>query len=118
MLVSKAVSVSDTASVGRQKTDLQFDALVEAGVDPANIYEDMASGRKDGRPDLAACLKALRPHDTLVVWKLDRLGRSLKHLVESIEEAFGLWRYRLVCRPSGNSSRRQHNVHLSLPKLG
>lgn len=71
---------------GRQKTDLQFDALVEAGVDESNIYEDLASGRKDDRPDLAACLKALRPDDTLVVWKLDRLGRSLKHLVEIIED--------------------------------
>jgi DNA invertase Pin-like site-specific DNA recombinase len=71
---------------GRQKTDLQFDALIEAGVNPTNIYEDLASGRKDDRPDLAACLKALRSGDTLVVWKLDRLGRSLKHLVEIIED--------------------------------
>lgn len=71
---------------GRQKTDLQLDALIEAGVDPEQIYEDMASGRKDDRPDLVACLKALRSGDTLVIWKLDRLGRSLKHLVEIVED--------------------------------
>ena len=71
---------------GRQKTDLQLDALIAAGVDSENIYEDLASGRKDDRPDLAACLKALRAGDTLVIWKLDRLGRSLKHLVEIIED--------------------------------
>ena len=71
---------------GRQKTDLQLDALIEDGVDPEHIYEGLASGRKDDRPDLIACLKALRPNDTLVVWKLDRLGRSLKHLVEIIED--------------------------------
>lgn len=66
---------------GSQTTDLQLDALVDAGVDPENIYEDSASGSRDDRPDLTACLKALRAGDTLVVWKLDRLGRSLSHLV-------------------------------------
>ena len=67
---------------GSQTTDLQFDALLAAGVASEHIYEDTASGAKDDRPDLAACLKALRAGDTLVVWKLDRLGRSLRHLVE------------------------------------
>ena len=71
---------------GRQKTDLQLDALIEAGVEPEHIYEDMASGKKDDRPDMLACLKALRAGDTLVIWKLDRLGRSLKNLVEIIED--------------------------------
>jgi DNA invertase Pin-like site-specific DNA recombinase len=49
------------------------------------VYEDLASGRKDDRPGLAACLKALQPGNTLVVWKLDRLGRDLKHLVGLID---------------------------------
>ena len=71
---------------GRQKTDLQLDALIEAGVEPEHIYEDMASGKKDNRPDMLACLKALRAGDTLVIWKLDRLGRSLKNLVEIVED--------------------------------
>jgi DNA invertase Pin-like site-specific DNA recombinase len=57
---------------------------VAAGVDPAHIYEDAASGRRDTRPGLDACLKALRRDDTLVVWKLDRLGRDLRHLVNLV----------------------------------
>ena len=62
---------------GSQNTDLQRDALIKAGVDPDHIYEGRASGKKEDRPQLAACLKALRPGDTLLVWKLDRLGRDL-----------------------------------------
>lgn len=73
-------------SDGRQTLALQRDALTEAGVDPTRLYEDMASGRRDDRPGLTACLKALQPGNTLVVWKLDRLGRDLKHLVGLVEE--------------------------------
>ena len=50
-----------------------------------SLYEDLASGRKDDRPGLATCLKALQPGNTLVVWKLDRLGRDLKHLVGLVD---------------------------------
>ena len=66
------VSKSD----GSQSTDLQRDALIAAGVDPSHLYEDYASGKREDRPELANCLKALREGDTLVVWKLDRLGRD------------------------------------------
>jgi DNA invertase Pin-like site-specific DNA recombinase len=76
------VSKSD----GTQAMDLQRDALLAAGVAPERLYEDLASGRKDDRPGLRACLKALQPGNTLVVWKLDRLGRDLKHLVTLMEE--------------------------------
>ena len=69
---------------GSQTVDLQRDALTEAGVDPAYLYEDRASGGSDDRPGLTATLKALRPGDTLVVWKLDRLGRDLRHLVNTV----------------------------------
>lgn len=69
---------------GSQMHDLQRDALMKAGLDPAHIYEDAASGRRDDRPGLAAALKALRPGDTLVTWKLDRLGRDLRHLVNLV----------------------------------
>ena len=69
---------------GSQVHDLQRDALVAAGVDPGHIYEDVASGRRDDRPGLEACLKALRIGDTLAVWKLDRLGRDLRHLVNLV----------------------------------
>jgi DNA invertase Pin-like site-specific DNA recombinase len=72
-------------SDGSQTLDLQRGALLEAGVDPCRMYEDLASGRKDDRPGLASCLKALQPGNTLVVWKLSRLGRDLKHLVGLVE---------------------------------
>ena len=62
---------------GSQVLDLQQDALLAAGVDPAHLYEDRASGKRDDRPGLLACLKALRAGDMLVVWKLDRLVLQL-----------------------------------------
>jgi DNA invertase Pin-like site-specific DNA recombinase len=71
---------------GSQPLDLQRDALIAAGVDADQLYEDRASGRADERPGLTACLKALRDGDTLVVWKLDRLGRSLHHLVNTVHD--------------------------------
>lgn len=71
---------------GSQVFDLQRDALVSAGVDEDRIYEDLASGRKDDRPGLKECLKALQPGNTLLVWKLDRLGRSTKHLIDIVED--------------------------------
>lgn len=71
---------------GSQTTDLQRDAPVVAGIDPVAIYEDRASRKKDDLPELAACLKALRHGDMLVVWKLDRLGRDLRHLVNIVHD--------------------------------
>ncbi|MGV7961225.1 recombinase family protein [Photorhabdus tasmaniensis] len=76
------VSKSD----GSQVQDLQLDALLAAGVNKENIYQDEISGTSDKRPGLDACLKALRAGDVLMVWKLDRLGRSLKHLVNTIHD--------------------------------
>jgi DNA invertase Pin-like site-specific DNA recombinase len=71
---------------GSQTTDLQRDALLAAGVEAERLYEDLASGRQDIRPSLDAALKSLRAGDTLVVWKLDRLGRNLRHLVNTIHD--------------------------------
>jgi len=71
---------------GSQSTNLQRDALIVAGASPAHLYEDLASGRRDDRPGLAACLKALREGDTLIVWKLDRLGRDLRHLINTVHD--------------------------------
>jgi len=71
---------------GSQVLDLQGDALREAGVSPGQIYQDEASGKRDDRPGLVACLKALRKGDVLVVWKLDRLGRDLRHLVNTAQD--------------------------------
>ncbi|EEI64016.1 resolvase, N-terminal domain protein [Corynebacterium glucuronolyticum ATCC 51866] len=76
------VSKSD----GSQTTDLQRDALLAAGVDPGHLYEDKASDKSEDRPHLDACLKALRSGDTLLVWKLDRLGRNLRHLVNIVHD--------------------------------
>ena len=71
---------------GSQSTQLQRDALITAGVSPEHLYEDLASGRRDDRSGLAACLKAFREGDTLLVWKLDRLGRDLRHLVNIVHD--------------------------------
>jgi DNA invertase Pin-like site-specific DNA recombinase len=71
---------------GSQTTDLQRDALIAVGVAADYIYEDKASGKRDARPGLDAALKALRKDDTLVVWKLDRLGRDLRHLVNTVHD--------------------------------
>jgi len=69
-----------------QTLDLQRDALIGAGIEEGRIYQDKASGKKEERLGLQACLKALQPGNTLVVWKLDRLGRDLKHLITIVDE--------------------------------
>lgn len=71
---------------GSQSTDLQRDELLAAGVDQAQLYEDQASGKREDRPGLTSCLKALREGDTLMVWKLDRLGRNLRHLINTVHD--------------------------------
>ncbi|NBB42118.1 recombinase family protein [Sphingobium yanoikuyae] len=70
----------------RQSVDLQRDALLAAGVDERHLYSDKASGARDDRPGLKACLEFLKAGDTLVVWKLDRLGRSLTNLLAIITD--------------------------------
>lgn len=83
MLIGYArVSKSDNSQV----LDLQIDALTNSGVKEENIYSDKISGSKDARPGLENCLKALREDDILVVYKLDRLGRNLKHLIQTVED--------------------------------
>ncbi len=71
-------------STADQNPELQLDALRDAGCD--RIFTDHASGAKTSRPELDRALDRLRAGDTLVVWKLDRLGRSLPHLVETIKD--------------------------------
>ncbi len=71
-------------STADQKPELQLDALRDAGCD--RIFTDHASGAKTSRPELDRALDRLRAGDTLVVWKLDRLGPSLPHLVETIKD--------------------------------
>jgi len=71
-------------STAEQNPDLQLDALRAAGC--YRLFVDTASGALDERPELAKILDQLRPADILVVWKLDRLGRSLPHLIDTIGE--------------------------------
>jgi DNA invertase Pin-like site-specific DNA recombinase len=70
----------------RQNTDLQYDALIKAGIDPRNIYQDKASGAKSQRVGLRNALDFMQNGDCLIVWKLDRLGRSLPHLIQIITD--------------------------------
>lgn len=71
-------------STNDQNTDLQRNALMCAGCE--QIFEDKMSGTKSERPGLKRALKCLKRGDTLVVWKLDRLGRRMKHLIALTEE--------------------------------
>lgn len=71
-------------STDDQHLDLQRDALKQAGC--GVIYEESASGKNTARPELEQCRKALRTGDTLVVWRLDRLGRSLPDLVQIVAD--------------------------------
>lgn len=71
-----------------QNLDLQRDALKQAGCE--RLYEEKESGGKIDRPELLRLMEVLRTGDTLVVWRLDRLGRSLKHLIEAVERLEGL----------------------------
>jgi len=67
-----------------QNLDLQQDALIKAGCE--KVFEDKASGTRMNRPGLVKALELLRDGDTLVIWKLDRLGRSVKQLVDMVGE--------------------------------
>lgn len=74
-------------STNDQNTDLQRNALISAGCE--QIFEDKISGKSTDRPGLKKAMKVLRDGDSLVVWKLDRLGRSVRHLIGLIEELKG-----------------------------
>lgn len=71
-------------STAEQKLQLQLDALNAAGCD--HIYQDVAQGKRTDRPQLIAALQNLMPGDTFIVWKLDRLGRSVAHLVSLVND--------------------------------
>ncbi len=68
-------------STDDQDLSLQIDALTKQGIPPASIFMDKLSGAKTDRPGLAKCLATLQSGDILVVWRLDRLGRSMRHLI-------------------------------------
>ena len=69
-----------------QNADMQLKALQRAGVEPSNIFKDELSGATTKRPALLRCLRKVQDGDTLIVWKLDRLARSLRDLIAMVEE--------------------------------
>jgi DNA invertase Pin-like site-specific DNA recombinase len=71
-------------STNEQNLDLQRDALLKAGVSQKNLFTDKITGTKAERKGLEEALSHMREGDTFVVWRLDRLGRSLKHLIETV----------------------------------
>ena len=73
-------------STTEQDLTLQLDALKKQGCTKKNIFIDKASGARAKRPGLDACVEALQEGDVLLVWRLDRLGRSMPHLVTLIEQ--------------------------------
>jgi DNA invertase Pin-like site-specific DNA recombinase len=73
-------------STNGQELALQLDALKKAGCKKDLIFKDKVSGAKSERPGLDECLKELKKGDILLVWRLDRLGRSMPHLVDLVEQ--------------------------------
>tara|TARA_R110002153_G_scaffold31621_3_gene96073 strand:- start:267 stop:935 length:669 start_codon:yes stop_codon:yes gene_type:complete len=73
-------------STKTQKADLQIDDLLKAGVTEKNIYSDVSSGAKAERHDLDIMMTRLREGDTVIVWKLDRIARSISHLLKLVDE--------------------------------
>jgi DNA invertase Pin-like site-specific DNA recombinase len=82
-------------STDDQDLTLQIDSLTSLGINPSDIFTEKISGAKTDRPELNACLNKLQQGDTLIVWRLDRLGRSMHHLVGLIENlrnrGVGFW---------------------------
>lgn len=73
-------------STNGQELKLQLDALEKAGCPKKLIFVDKVSGAKAARPGLDACLQELREGDTMIAWRLDRLGRSVRHLIDLVEQ--------------------------------
>ena len=73
-------------STGEQELRLQLDALLKAGCGKKHIFTDKVSGSKSARPGLDECLSQLKSGDTLIVWRIDRLGRSVRHLIDVVED--------------------------------
>jgi len=73
-------------STDDQNLSLQVDAMIRHGISKSNIFMDKQSGAKTDRPGLARCLEAIQTGDVLVVWRLDRLGRSMRHLITLVED--------------------------------
>ena len=73
-------------SISSQNLDLQIDALLKAGVKEKNIFKDVSSGAKASRKNLDLLLEKLREDDVVVVWKMDRIARSVSHMLKLVDE--------------------------------
>ena len=82
---SRLIGYARVSKTG-QELRLQLDALLKAGCSKKTIFTDKVSGSKSARPGLDDCLAHLKAGDTLVVWRLDRLGRSVRHLIDVVED--------------------------------
>ncbi|WP_425324438.1 recombinase family protein [Legionella busanensis] len=83
-MMSRLIGYARVSTI-EQNLNLQVDALLKAGCQKNNIFKDKVSGSRTERPGLTQCLESLTEGDVLVVWRLDRLGRSMVHLVSLIE---------------------------------
>ena len=105
-------------STTEQNLDLQVDALKKEGCADHDIYIDKDSGAKADRPGLKACLAVLEPGDVFVVWKLDRLGRSMPHLIETITNfqgrGIGFWNLQEAMDTQTSGGRLIFNIFSSL----
>jgi DNA invertase Pin-like site-specific DNA recombinase len=91
-----------------QELNLQTDALVKAGCAEKDVYIDKASGTKESRPGWDKCIAALKPGDTLVVWRLDRVGRSVPHLVRVVNELLkNQINFKPLCDPAFDTTQPQ-----------
>ena len=82
--MSKKIGYARVSTI-QQDLNLQIDALLKEGCERSLIFTDQVSGAKSSRPGLDKCLEILSPGDQLIVWRLDRLGRSMSHLINLIE---------------------------------
>lgn len=101
-------------STNEQELNLQTDALLQHGVNKEHLFCDKISGAKEDRPGLTACNELSREGDTLVVWRLDRLGRSMTRMTSSrFKTAF----ITPIISPSSSSTRKQISIDwmLALP---
>ena len=90
---STVIGYARVSTVG-QTLEQQTEALTAAGA--GKIFDDVMSGARDDRPGFAECMRYLREGDTLIVWRLDRLGRNMRAIINTLHELTRAWGHRAV----------------------